>query len=123
MHEILKVIYRDLKPENILLTEDGHIKIADFGLSKIFKDKNERTFTFAGTPEYLAPEIVTNKGHTKNVDLWCIGIFLYELLAGYPPFSSEPRNLEKIQSAIMRNRPIYPNYFSPEAKNFISAML
>lgn len=50
MHTVLNVIYRDLKPENLLLTSDGHIKIADFGLSKIFKDKNEKTFTFAGTP-------------------------------------------------------------------------
>lgn len=53
MHNILHVIYRDLKPENILLTADGHIKIADFGLSKIFKDKSEKTYTFAGTPVIL----------------------------------------------------------------------
>mmetsp|Transcript_12695 Transcript_12695/g.1137 ORF Transcript_12695/g.1137 Transcript_12695/m.1137 type:complete len:97 (-) Transcript_12695:347-637(-) len=96
MHTILNVIYRDLKPENMLLTADGHIKIADFGLSKIFKDKDEKTYTFAGTPEYLAPEIITGKGHTKDVDLWCVGIFMYELLDGNPPFTTKPRNLDRI---------------------------
>ncbi len=83
------IIYRDLKPENILLTSTGHIKISDFGLSKKFKNVNDKTQTFAGTPEYLAPEIITGEGHNKDVDLWSLGIFLFELLSGQPPFTDK----------------------------------
>lgn len=64
------VIYRDLKPENILIDKEGHIKITDFGLSKIMKTQNEITFTFCGTPEYLAPEIIKGEGYSKEVDFW-----------------------------------------------------
>lgn len=108
LHETLKIIYRDLKPENILLTKSGHIKISDFGLSKEYQNKDDKAYTFAGTPEYMAPEVVLNKGHNKNVDLWGIGIFLYELVAGHPPFSDKNRNVEKIQKQVIMNRPIYP---------------
>ena len=69
LHES-NIIYRDLKPENILLDEEGHIKLTDFGLSKIKKNENEVAFTFCGTPEYLAPEVVVGKGHSKYVDYW-----------------------------------------------------
>jgi len=69
LHNQLKIIYRDLKPENILMTLDGHVKITDFGLSKQVLNIEDKTFTYAGTPEYLAPEIILNKGHDQNVDL------------------------------------------------------
>lgn len=67
MHEILKIKYRDLKPENIVLTKDGYLKIIDFGLAKMFDKKTDISYTMAGTPEYLAPEIILGKGHTKDV--------------------------------------------------------
>jgi serum/glucocorticoid-regulated kinase 2 len=89
LHTELKIIYRDLKPENILLTRDGHLKITDFGLSKEFKDENDKSYTFAGTPEYLAPEIILQRGHNRLVDLWTMGIFMYELLCGKPPFTDQ----------------------------------
>ncbi|KAL4499812.1 hypothetical protein ABPG72_015161 [Tetrahymena utriculariae] len=123
LHETLKIIYRDIKPENILLTKTGHIKISDFGLSKEFQNKDEKTFTFAGTPEYLAPEVVLNKGHNKNVDLWGIGVFLYELVAGYPPFQDKNRNYDKISKQIIMNRPTYPENFSPNLKDLIKKLL
>lgn len=75
----LKIIYRDLKPENILLAEDGHVKLTDFGLATFIKE-NEKTFTMAGTPEYLAPEILLKIGYTFEVDLWTLGIFIYEMI-------------------------------------------
>ena len=73
------IIYRDLKPENILIAADGYLKLTDFGFAKYC---DNRTYTLCGTPEYLAPEILLNKGHGKPVDWWCLGILIYEMLAG-----------------------------------------
>jgi serine/threonine protein kinase len=79
------LVYRDLKPENVLIQRNGYLKLTDFGFIKLLKP-GERTFTLCGTPEYLAPEILLNKGHGKAVDWYTLGIFLYELLVGIPPF-------------------------------------
>jgi protein kinase A len=83
------VAYRDLKPENLLLDGDGHIKLVDFGFAKRLGYQGDRpveTYTLCGTPEYLAPEVIHNKGHTAAVDWWALGILIYEFLTGYPPF-------------------------------------
>lgn len=76
------VIYRDLKPENIILDEHGYIRLTDFGLSKQADESN----TFCGTPEYVSPEMLDGTGHDKTLDWWALGILIYELLAGIPPF-------------------------------------
>ena len=81
------ILYRDLKPENILLDELGHIKLTDFGLSKIMNNiEKEKTYTVCGTPIYVAPEVLTGQGYNKLVDWWSLGVLLYEFLTGNSPY-------------------------------------
>jgi len=80
------IVYRDLKPENLLIASNGYLKITDFGFAKLL---TEDTWTLCGTPEYLAPEIIQSKGHGLPVDWWALGILMYEMLCGYPPFYDE----------------------------------
>lgn len=79
------IIYRDLKPENIVVHNSGYLKLADFGFAKKM-DAKEKTFTFVGTAEYVAPEIIRSLGYNKSVDYWAFGILIFELLVGHTPF-------------------------------------
>jgi len=80
-----KIIYRDLKPENVLVGEDGYLLVADFGLAKSVQD-GELANSFCGTAEYLAPEMLIGNGHDYTVDWWALGILIYEMVVGIPPF-------------------------------------
>ena len=114
------VIYRDLKPENLLLDATGHLKICDFGFSKKV-DPGSNTWTLCGTPEYLAPEIILNKGHGKAVDWWALGILIFEMLAGYPPFYSDDRM--QLYQTILSGKIEFPRHFKKEARDLISRLL
>ena len=99
------MLYRDLKPENILIGSDGHIKLADFGLSKeleadLFEAEDRRktrTFSVCGTEQYMPPEIVNEKGHNEMADWWSLGITLFELATGQPPFSAGDGSEQEIK--------------------------
>jgi serum/glucocorticoid-regulated kinase 2 len=82
------IIYRDLKPENLLINHDGHVKIADFGLSKVGLEAREVTYSFCGSTEYMPPEMIQKTGHSYGVDFYTLGALLYELVTGLPPFYS-----------------------------------
>ncbi|XP_028177455.1 cAMP-dependent protein kinase catalytic subunit beta-like [Ostrinia nubilalis] len=112
------VIHRDVKPENILICGTGFIKLADFGFCKILKS---RTWTLCGTPEYLAPEIITSKGYTYSVDWWSMGVLIYEMVAGYPPFySSDPMKLyEKVLAGQFKT----PDVMTPVCKSLVKSLL
>ena len=116
------IIYRDLKPENILMDEEGYLKLADFGMAKKLKD-DEKAMSFCGTPEYLAPEIITMEGHDKNADWWSFGILLFEMLCGLPPFYVE--NLDKMYEMIKTSSIKFPKRIalSEDAKDVIRKLL
>lgn len=117
----LDIIYRDLKPENILLHQSGHICLTDFGLSKDLDSVSPEAYTFCGTPEYLAPEIVEKKGHGKAVDWWSLGILCYELCIGIPPFYHQ--NVRSMYIKIKNESPKFPAALSRECQDLISRLL
>mmetsp|Transcript_67764 Transcript_67764/g.211989 ORF Transcript_67764/g.211989 Transcript_67764/m.211989 type:complete len:389 (+) Transcript_67764:161-1327(+) len=114
----MSIVYRDLKPENLLIDCEGHTKIADFGFAKVVQDK---TWTLCGTPEYLAPEIIQSKGHGKPVDWWALGILLFEMLAGYPPFYDD--NPFGIYQKVLAGKIEFPRHFDVKAKDLIKRLL
>eukprot|EP01111_Echinosteliopsis_oligospora_P001789 TRINITY_DN1261_c0_g1_i1.p1 TRINITY_DN1261_c0_g1~~TRINITY_DN1261_c0_g1_i1.p1 ORF type:complete len:449 (-),score=98.71 TRINITY_DN1261_c0_g1_i1:135-1481(-) len=116
------VLYRDLKPENILLTEDGHICMTDFGISKEgLESDDDRTRTFCGTPEYLAPEILQGKQYGKAVDWWSFGTLMFEMLTGLPPFYSS--DVQEMYTKIMNDKLCFPPQVSTEARSLLTGLL
>lgn len=102
------IVYRDLKPENILMNEDGYLKLCDFSFAKNLENSS-KTYTLCGTPEYIAPEVLLNKGHGLSVDLWGLGVLVFEILTGSDPFTDE--DTYNIYKKIMKGKIKFPKNF------------
>ena len=114
------IIHRDIKPENVLLNEGIIAKLTDFGWSNYIQEDKERK-TVCGTPIYLAPEIIKEQGHDKRVDIWCIGVLLFELITKKVPFQG--KDLETLKSNILHLKISWPQEMNPDAKDLISKIL
>uniref|UniRef100_A0A8B9L8B0 Ribosomal protein S6 kinase n=1 Tax=Astyanax mexicanus TaxID=7994 RepID=A0A8B9L8B0_ASTMX len=113
----LGIVYRDLKPENILLDEAGHIKLTDFGLSKESVDQDRKAYSFCGTVEYMAPEVVNRRGHTQSADWWSLGVLMFEMLTGTLPFQGKDRN--ETMNMILKAKLGMPQFLSLEAQSLL----
>lgn len=112
------IIYRDLKPENILIQPSGFLKLTDFGFAKYITGQ---TYTLCGTPEYLAPEIIANKGHGKPVDWWTLGILLYEMMVGIDPFNDPDPMM--VYQKIIKGKIKFPKNIDKDGKSLIKHLL
>uniref|UniRef100_A0A8C6UZ51 protein kinase C n=1 Tax=Neogobius melanostomus TaxID=47308 RepID=A0A8C6UZ51_9GOBI len=116
-----KIVYRDLKLDNLLLDTDGFVKIADFGLCKEGMGYGDRTSTFCGTPEFLAPEVLTDTSYTRAVDWWGLGVLIYEMLVGESPFPGDDE--EEVFDSIVNDEVRYPRFLSTEAIGVMRRLL
>lgn len=115
------ILYRDLKLDNVLLDQDGHVKLADFGMCKEGMFDDERTATFCGTPDYIAPEIYKGRLYGKSVDYWTLGVLIYEMLVGLAPFEGDDES--ELSNSIIESNVILPKFLSKEATSILRGLL
>lgn len=114
------IAYRDLKPENVLIDWKGHIKLCDFGFAKVIR-VGEKSRTILGTPEYLAPETLLAHGHDHMVDYWALGVLIFEMLVGEPPFID--KSPFKIYQKVLHSTPRYPRHMDVKAADLVRKLL
>jgi len=121
------IVYRDLKPENIMVDQSGYIRLIDMGTCKLLHQSNtgsvSRTFTIIGTPLYMAPEVISGKGYTYPVDLWSIGVCLYEFMCGLVPFGQDSEDPYEIYEEILTQPVRYPLYLQDKKAKLLMEQL
>merc|ERR1719337_364529 len=102
------IVYRDLKPENVMLDAQGYLKLIDFGIAKKLEEGKPKTFTMIGTPHYMAPEVMRGHGYSTEIDIWSLGVMLFEFVCGYLPFADELDEPTEVCTAVLRDPLSFP---------------
>eukprot|EP00931_Biecheleriopsis_adriatica_P025331 TRINITY_DN15587_c0_g2_i1.p1 TRINITY_DN15587_c0_g2~~TRINITY_DN15587_c0_g2_i1.p1 ORF type:complete len:876 (-),score=183.29 TRINITY_DN15587_c0_g2_i1:293-2560(-) len=105
------ILYRDLKPENVMLDTQGYLKLIDFGIAKKLGEGENKTFTMIGTPHYMAPEVMRGHGYGPEVDLWSVGVMLFEFVCGYLPFADELDDATEVCTAVLKDPLNFPSHY------------
>merc|ERR1712228_1134531 len=118
------IVYRDLKPENVMLDQQGYLKLIDFGIAKKLEEGKSSTFTMIGTPHYMAPEVMRGHGYGTEVDLWSLGVMLFEFVCGYLPFADELDDPTEVCTAVLKEPVAFPSHYKDTlGRDLMQAML
>jgi cGMP-dependent protein kinase len=118
------IVYRDLKPENVMLDAQGYLKLIDFGIAKKLEEGKPKTFTMIGTPHYMAPEVMRGHGYSTEIDIWSLGVMLFEFVCGYLPFADELDEPTEVCTAVLRDPLQFPSgYKDRHGRELMAAML
>lgn len=118
------IVYRDLKPENVMLDAQGYLKLIDFGIAKKLEEGKMRTYTMIGTPHYMAPEVMRGHGYSTEIDIWSLGVLLFELVCGYLPFADDLDEPTEVCTAVLRDPLSFPSgYKDKHGRELMQGMM
>jgi len=118
------IVYRDLKPENVMLDNQGYLKLIDFGIAKKLEEGKGKTFTMIGTPHYMAPEVMRGHGYTTEIDIWSLGVMIFELVCGFLPFADELDEPTEVCTAVLKDPLAFPaGYKDKHGKELMQGMM